>query len=383
MRSSLEGLPVELLARIVSYIENAQTLLRFSLCCKKLHGYIEHDGYRVFTQSRFSSGQLPAAFWKEATRALTTRSQAFSRKSLVARQLKPKISTPEPHAHRGNERRHRGQTMGYQPVIDSYESWAGNDWTSRREVLAWGAGSELFLRCKKTGKETGSDEYRCRTTWSVVKDPIYQDGRNDITTVNLLRPTQKPADSSEYVVIGRASGELDLISVGIKSSGSWRPKTRFLTQGRHVRSASINATATPLLAACLGDHTIALYLVNSTCNNRTDPIGEIEVASPMTSCRIWSSAVLQRDRLAVGLGPSNEPIQIFEVRPDGISNKPVRKFPLNEGYSIANGELRTVYPLVGLPRSSSAGGADGDLFLSGGVDGITRYKCCPTSVCSC
>jgi hypothetical protein len=41
--------------------------------------------------------------------------------------------------------------MGFQPVIDSYEDWTADKWSSRKEVLALGAGAELVVRLKTMG----------------------------------------------------------------------------------------------------------------------------------------------------------------------------------------------------------------------------------------
>ncbi|KAL8710706.1 MAG: hypothetical protein Q9220_004724 [cf. Caloplaca sp. 1 TL-2023] len=289
MSLSLVDLPPELLAHIVSYAENTWTLLCLALCCKKLNDYIQRDGYRVFVQSHFPSIPIPPS-WKDAAHALTTRRRAWDRKSLTARYLYPPqhktLSQPTNHG-----RRARGQTIGYQPIIDSYESWTGSEWSSRKEVVAWGAGTELILRIKwmgpkskeirrqnalKGGPPMELDQHHHVSQWWNIKQPSYRDGKDDITAIKLLHEAQRPSEDSEYIVVGRANGELEVIRVEHTTRDRWERVTKFVTNGRAVRFLSTNSAVPPLLAACLDDGTIS---VHSTAAQDFDvkPIGIIPI----------------------------------------------------------------------------------------------------------
>ncbi|KAL8938438.1 MAG: hypothetical protein Q9211_003201 [Gyalolechia sp. 1 TL-2023] len=279
--------------------------------------------------------------------------------------------------------------MGYQPVIDSYESWIGSDWTSRREVLAWGAGADLVIRIRLMGSDTeekwqstrrskdskqnrkGFDQHHHRPQWWRVTSPSHRDGQDDITAVKLLRDGQKPLGHREYVIIGRANGELDMASIDRGIRDTWKMETRFLTDGRIVRSASINSAEQPLLAACIGDHSVAIYSISAE-DDPVPPLGRIQITPSENSCRVWSTVFLRQDRLAISLGPSVDPIQIFEIKPDAISPQPIRRFAIHENCFKGYPTRGSVYPLAPLPRSSSSDALEGDLFLSGGHDGITR-----------
>lgn len=384
MPSSLQDLPPEILAHIVSYVDSTQILLNLALSCKKLHNYVENDGYRVFVQNQYPSVSTPP-FWKGATHALTRLSQAWNRKSLIARCIEPPRAADG--LRRGSDgRRARGQTMGYQPSIDSYETWIGSTWTSRKEVVAWAAGAELVLRIRWMGPEreeewqqamrnkadlTEFNQHGQKCRWWRIKDAYHRDGKDDITAVKLLRDSQKQACHTELVIVGRATGELDMISVNHESREGWRKETRFTHPGQTVRFAGMSSAAEPLLAVCLGDCTIAIYHV---CLGRQsiEPIGFVQLTSIVRTCRIWSLVFLRHDRLAVGLGPSLEPIHIFAVGPDRIPSQPIRSFSVDEERS--KGAIRrTVYSLAPLPQPSGAGRSEGDRFLSGGYDGVIRY----------
>ena len=392
MPLSLDTLPVELLLQIVACCDNARTLLQLSLTSKKLNHFIQSDGFRVFVQSHFPSLQTPP-FWRDAARALTTLSRNWDRKAFIARSIAPPEPQPLEQFPRDPSRqphgRRRQQTMGYQPVIDSYESWSGGDWSSRHQVVAWGAGAELMLRCKKTGglaeKEWHSREWAQRHTfldqhhhmyeWIAYKEPGTTDGRDDITSVNLLHGVE---DGSERVLIGRASGRLDHVSVSAQNLTSTIVGT-YATGGRSVRSATLSAAPRPILAACLADSAIALY--PSDASTKTiDPLDEVIAIPPGAPGRTWSSKFLCNNRLAVGRGPSGQPILVYEIDQTGFSHAPLRRFDIQPetaeelNYASAPNSVHTtsVYPIIPIDPSSAAGGAEGDIFLSGGYDGNIR-----------
>lgn len=136
MALRFDQVPPELLVQIVSHCETATTLLSLSLTCKRIHDFIEKDGFRVFAQSRFPSFKTPP-YWKDAAHGLTTLSRNWDRKAFLARRIEP---YNEPHLTRKPIRGmppSRNQTMGYQPIIDSHEEWIGGDWSSRKETVVW------------------------------------------------------------------------------------------------------------------------------------------------------------------------------------------------------------------------------------------------------
>lgn len=390
MPRSLESLPSELLSHVVSYFDTVWTLSCLALTCRKLNLYIQsNDGYRAFVQSRYPSSQTPP-YWKDAVHGLTTLSRAWDHKSLLARCIQPPSTGGYPPPHTQNRRPH-GQTMGYQPIIDSYESWTGLHWTSRRQIVAWGAGAELILRVKWMGRDVDKewqsararkestkefDQHHHRSRWWRVTDSSYKDGRDDITAIRLLRDSQKPLVHCEYVIVGRASGELDMVSIHHEIPNAWKKEIHFKNEGQNIRSISVDSTEQPLLAVCVGDRTIAIYSV-SAGHNIALPLGKIHL-TPVCSSEEHSwvcfTVFLRHDRLAVSFGPSIEPIQIFKIRFDAIPSHPIRTFSMHEKCREGVTEIRRgmVNVLVPLPQLSVAGRSEGDLFLSGGHDGVIR-----------
>lgn len=407
MNITLATLPPELLSQIVTYIETARTLSHLGRTCKKLQSFVDQDGFRVFVQARFPYLQPPAVhpllFWRDAAHGLTTLSRNWERKAFLAWNMKSPADTKQ------DSRRQRayfrsGQTMGFVPVLDSYETWHGGDWSSRKEVVAWGAGAGLIMRIKSMGnkaktmstdasKDLWHDDLRQhKIRWTKYHEKGAAEGRDDITSLNIL--PQRDVDGPEQMVIGRASGGLSLIGL---STNSDRPPgemlASYVTKGRPVRSATINPTNT-LLAACLTDSDIAVYNLSSR-TVEVSPSSEASIAMPNPTGsrgRTWSSRFLRHDLLAVGHGPSETPIRIYRIDRGGsldgnsrslrLANAETRGHvddPVTSRNNVRSDDLVTspsdttsVYSLAPVPVGSLAGGLEGDLFLSGAYDGFTR-----------
>lgn len=382
----LSNLPPELLIEISSHLGNAQALYHLSLTCRTLHNFVENEGWKTFARTRFPS--IPVTDdWRNAAHGLTTLSRNWDRRALLARYIEPSdniISFGD--GQRSNRwRRPKGQTMGYRPCIDSYEEHLGTSWTKRKQVLAWGAGTELVIRVKQTDKASKganmSDEHNSPTSWYTWRVPGGLEGRDDITAINVLRPHQWSAGAdTEKVIMGTANGSLQALcfcpdwplSVTLDS---------FNTDGRPVHSTDISSSNSPLLVACLSDTKLVLYPTQTHYEkSEIEPVSEVEIIPETPSnLRIWSTRFLSDSRLAIGLGPTTQPIHVYEVTPSGLSQHPIRKFPLDLAHSTANDRVdqatqrsSSVYPIAPLPASSVASEDEGNIFLSGGYDGIIR-----------
>ncbi|KAI5238011.1 hypothetical protein E4T47_09290 [Aureobasidium subglaciale] len=284
--------------------------------------------------------------------------------------------------------------MGFQPAVDSYEHFIENRWTDRRQVVAWSAGAELVVRVK-IRDAAAEDAYRSaspqdkqekfenngtRVRWWTYKPLSSVEGRDDITSIKILRPKtqqeRRNIDSSEQIIIGTANGDLQLLELPPASEGGVI-KTYYVTNGVPVRSMSLSTDIESSqnqpqhLAANLSDSKVAIYQVDSM-QLKIAPVSEIDaIPQSRKGCRIWSTKFLSPGRLAVGLGPSVEPINIFEIRPEGIVEEPMRRIGLagsaDEPETV---RVSSIYPIE--PVLHSNGGRDGNLFLSGGYDGIVR-----------
>ena len=258
--------------------------------------------------------------------------------------------------------------MGYIPKIDSYER-VGERWTSRKQVVAWGAGSRLRIRQIFTGKEaaetwTNSSRselekldhersyHRC---FAYDKEGAKQ-GIDDITSLNLLNPSDQ-STPHEHLAVGRASGSIGKITLD-PTSQQWDERL-YTTQGSQVRCTSVNSLGNRmLLAAGFGDQSISLY------DTDTDHPGSALSTLDSFNASIWSCSLVN-NHLAIGCGPSTNPVRIFEVRPHGISSEPIRTFSPALTRSSPNGRHRSVNTVIPSTHAPMLGGHPGDLYFAG------------------
>lgn len=392
----ISDLPSELLAQIAVHLPTAQGFSHLSLTSRRLHEFVERDGWRIFVQERFPSIPAPA-YWKDAAHGLSTFSRNWDRKALVARYLKPDghIYDLARQQHRIEWQPPQGQTMGFQPMIDAYEEWKGNSWTSRKEVVAFSAGAELVLRVKGSGKWRGSKRDQNGVRWITYKAPNASQGMDDITALKLLRSNDDrdqlfPNDDTlEHVLLGSASGGLQLLQIPTEDkqdSAGVASLASFQTSGRSVRSADISSSQRSQVAASLSDSAVAVYDLAAAKDSTTiSPSSEINVTSGTTNNsgqRVWSTRWLSSTRLAVGLGPSDRPLHIYQLTESGLDPEAIRTWafekPAYEGndfISLGSQDAQSttsVYPICPLPATAQGGHAEGDVFLTGSFDGVVR-----------
>ena len=393
-KATFPALPPELLAQIVMYVDTARAIFHLALTCRKAHAFVESDGFRIFVQTRFPYIKPPikasSSFWKEAALGLTSLARNWDRKAFIAWSLdRPKEVSRDRRNQRTRGRPPQsGQTLGFTPVIDSYDAWYGGDWTSRKEVVAWGAGAALCIRSKTMGKNKGHEwqtsdsrhlkgvnTHKQRYAYAIYNKKGANEGPDDITSVNLLQ--QRCLNDPEHMIIGRASGDLALISLSTETCQS-KVLTSYETQGRSVRTTTTKSESNALLAASLASSTIALYPIDPT-SSQVHPVSQVSTNLSDKS-RTWSSRFLGHDRLVVGLGPSQQPLHVYRIGQGEILQECMPM--LDRSDDIADTQLdlpgengvrgpTSIYSLAPIDVSSPAGRAEGDVFLSGGYDGLT------------
>ena len=383
---TLATLPPEILVQIVTHITTARELCQLSLVCKRLHTFIENDGFRVLSQTLFPYVQFPsthaALFWRDALHGLITQARNWDRKAFTAWVISPATDARYGKNRRRTPNAPREQTMGYIPVIDSYEAWYGGDWSARKEIVAWGAGADLIVRSRTMGSKAQDvwnaavnrsaknfNAHHHTYKWAKYHEPGVNEGLDDITFVKLLQ--QVSTDDLEQLIIGRVSGALDLVSLNENTSQS-EVRCSFTTEGRPVRSATTNGLQT-WLAACLSDSIVSLYSICSSTSHTAREIAPVAQTSASPSGQVgrtWTSRFLSNDRLAVGCGPTQQPIRIYKVGRGELASESPGLFNPDTGRHAE--ESTSVYSLSPIPTSSSAGGEGGDIFLSGAYDGLVR-----------
>ncbi|KAF1977472.1 hypothetical protein BU23DRAFT_550790 [Bimuria novae-zelandiae CBS 107.79] len=412
--ATLDRLPVELLELVTSNLDRPKDVVRLGLTCNRLQNFVKLYGYEAFLKGRFALLR-PHGEAEATVHGLTTLFRNWDKKAFTARYLEPSANVTSLNSGEKTKwRGPQGQTMGYQPSLDSYEEMHGA-WSDRRGVLAWSAGTNVVMQVKETGhravqvlyqqselKDEPESQWRYEPgmygqshAWYTYKIPGSSEGRDDITALKLLRPHQKDGamdirglqdssdeaerkdDESEVVVFGTASGRLSMLSTHLDQRGA--SERLYETNGRPVGSIDVSAAPEPLVAASLGDISLALYSTNREQSSDTPiaPLSQVQLIAPagpigLRVGRIWSSTFISNDKVAIGLGPSYEPIHVYEITPDGFLPDPLRKFNFD---SLTDGNIRrntSVYPIIPIPAESQGGSEANHVFLSGAYDGMVR-----------
>ncbi|CAO2655821.1 Nn.00g046240.m01.CDS01 [Neocucurbitaria sp. VM-36] len=393
--AALSILPNEILSLITGYLEHPRDVLYLSLASRRLSEFAKLDGWKAFLRGRFALSGLESDA-RNSVHGLTTLYRNWDRKGFVARYLEPSVKTTSLNSWQSKRwKGPQGQTMGYQPSIDSYEEMYGG-WGERREVLAWSAGTQIVMRVRETGLnidkirqqeedvDQGPDQtwnydaFNHLNSWFTYKIPGSFEGRDDITSLKLLRPHQRDMDF-EDIVFGTASGQLSLLSVSSERGETL--EQQYETGRRAVGSTSISSSSSPMLAVTLGDSSLALYPIDrdSISDQPVDPTTQITPIIPgARSGRLWSCHFLSKDKVAVGLGPSYEPIQIYGLAPGGLLSEPIRTFNLESKFwqgsrvDMSPQRSTSIYPILAIPSTAQGGSDAGNTFLTGGYDGIIR-----------
>lgn len=419
-QAKLDELPFELLGQIATSLDHAQSLRSLSITCRNLHKFVAEEGWYAFVSSHFPGYKGPP-LWRDAAHSLTSLSKAWERRAFNNRFILPikdlkirhirtmdrrrsssagdvesrdslsDFSNARPPVRERN-RRPAGQTMGYHPVLDCAERWQGGSWTDKEEVLVVGAGAEVLVRsrCIPRSQQTGTqsaldvrlhdlslngdissiDDHGHKSYWRSWRGTGLKDGPDDISTLKILDNDGSHADE---LIVGRASGSLQRVKLGDRVA----VMTSFATQGRPVLCMDYLGAGHGLLAVGLGARDIALYNTNDD-RDAASPFQVFPALCHDKSARTRATRFLSSTRLAIGHGLSQKPLDVYELRPEGVSEQPLRRFPaLREkmygqtASSSSNEPSDAVYSIAPLP-AGSLGSEDGQIFASGWYSGAVR-----------
>ncbi|CAF9924344.1 MAG: hypothetical protein GOMPHAMPRED_003599 [Gomphillus americanus] len=362
MALSLNDLPFEILNHIVENFTDVRTVVNLAQSSKRFHHYAQLDGFRVFILRHHPSYQK-AGSWNNAVRSLTALSRAWTRKAFLARNLRPPNTGSVIRFPNGQDASNllpgQGrQSMGYQPVMDCLESWKSG---ASHEVLVWGAGAELIVRSKtELPRSTNNNTAKTKPgitpldgqlQWITYKPPDTSDGRDDITAVKLLRPHQHHDDGKYHMILGRASGYLDRLSI----SNSGVEVEQLGPIQTSIDCVDVTSTRDPIVAASVDNRKIVLHRLGSLDSEET---GSDFVFRPKEQTeKIWTMRFLNSSLLAIGSGTTRQPISILSLTPTGLVDQNMPFTPYN-----VPGAVYAIEPL----QDSSC------LFLTGHYQGLVQ-----------
>ncbi|ODM23958.1 hypothetical protein SI65_01548 [Aspergillus cristatus] len=364
----LTELPAEIIYNIALHLPTVSCLTNLAQTCQRLHLLIAAEDsriFRAFLKTRFPWIETPP-FWRDASRALTSRSRALDKHAVIGRFVVPPQDAIKIGSHRGT--RADTPTLGYRPAIDSYEVWNGDLWSDRKEVLAWGAADEIIVRVRQTGSHP-SDK------WVVFNDLDHVSSYDDICGLHLLKSDRylQVPDDKEHLIFGRVRGELHHLSIS-PDDATHDYEQEFVTHGTELERIDLSDGPEPILAAHFENGSIALYHT-TTDEPEVHPFARLGYEG---LTRNNYSKFLSPTRLAVGTGRLENTLSISTITPDNISlyreiGSESLGFEERVGFNRKTNIVSAIVPLTG-----QAGGL-GDVFLSTWGDRAVRLHDLRTS----
>ncbi|KAK7753150.1 hypothetical protein SLS62_004883 [Diatrype stigma] len=442
---SLDALPDDVLLIVISYLTTAQSVSRLAAASQRLHRLVSDTGWRVFVRNCFCNLSIPpdvlpsatrknrngagtgaGSGWGQLARRLTSLSCDWDRRAFVFHvYLRPGgRDSHQPWANNRNQRAHVGgrggqhqqqngggfQTVPCHVIVDVHsQAWS----RAEEETVVWGAGEDLVaLKRRKYDGEPVTQRWRQHRG----VDAGFTAGKDDVTSLSLLKaPRQSPQDGALQVLVGRASGDLRLLSTGNGQFG------RTIRHFRPTPDADADADAegseqreiqafdtheqTDLLAAASKDR-ILFYPIHGPgkdassvatdgshhhVGNAQQPEGDggaTSVVEPSETLNlrdvaespnfrfIRSLKFVNRETIAVGLNSSTEPLRYLSLTPAGIETlaapniAPHQSSPPSASDDFHLGTVRALLPI----DASSAASGGGSCVLSAWDDGTVRLQ---------
>jgi hypothetical protein len=357
----LQELPSEVIYHIATFLPTASALTNLSQTCRRLYGVIKADDWRIFrafVHSRFPGIETPP-FWKEATQALTSRSRALDRYGLVGRIIIPTGAT---RVGVDEHTRHDRPTLGYRPVIDSYETWTGSGWTERREVLIWSAAAELILRVRAIDSDAKDKLFQFLDIGDVTS-------HEDICGVHLLRP-EHPCKLAEreHFIFARYSGEVRHVSISL-ADGSYQEMQSFYVPNGTIMQTSLSPGPSYILAVHNADGTIMLY-------RTTDAAGTLRpfttLVAPAGSGTTFSiPTFIAPERIAFATSKNSIEVHDIALGQASLIREILSEDILSGSVAVPSNRMKT-HAISSLASASFGAGSLGNVFLAGKGTGRVR-----------
>ncbi|TRX92162.1 hypothetical protein FHL15_007029 [Xylaria flabelliformis] len=376
--SRLDTLPTDILLIILGYLDTARSVAHLAAASKGLHQLISAEGWRIFVKSCFSSLTLPTSKsdenWAALARVLTSQSRDWDRRAFVFHSLSPP-ETRRPNARRSNA----AQSIPGNIIVDAH-LWRQGRFDE--ELVVWGSGEDVVARIRTNDRTRVVSE-----SWHFYKgsESSFVAGKDDTTAISIMKSDFLGGKEDMGVVVGRANGDLRLLSIGESKSGQtlmqFRPPPSSSIHQHEIRAVDIHSDAGIMAASTresvwlysLKDHS-PTHWNDVTEPSNTDPTVAISLRDSQQYSSfdfIRSMRMLDKQTIAVALNGSFDPIRVLDVTPTGVEVSTATRIPNERPYIGFN--PRTVRALLPVDVRSIAGGG-GNVLLSSWDDGTIRLQ---------
>ncbi|QPG94470.1 hypothetical protein C2857_006136 [Epichloe festucae Fl1] len=370
--ASLTGLPDDLLLDIIEYLDTSRDVCRLGQATRRTQRLVEQDGWRAFVKTRFPSFREPGAqdvSWSWVADQYTYLDRCWNKRA-VQFSLFRTLPPPRQRNRNRNGGGPPGQAVDFHGVVDArYVS--GLD----QEVVAWGAGEDIQVRwAARVGSSSKGKDGAASAgagSWGSIlgREGGYSAGTGDVTALKMMESPAAGGDDGDggvrrpQVVVGRANGDVEVLSVANDSSfgkpmrsvvkldaradssdGRQLPAPMSISPGRLAVSCTEWQPDTDMLAA---SRSSLLHLYKMAPEEEDAELAELEPLSfndmsagrpPNQGSLVRDIKFLDRDHVAVALGRSSQPIQYGTVRPTGVVFEPAAHNP--DVYARKQGRLQ-------------------------------------------
>ncbi|KAI8945758.1 hypothetical protein F4801DRAFT_593906 [Xylaria longipes] len=376
--SKLDTLPTDVLLIILGYLNTARSVAHLAAASRGLHQFISAEGWRIFVKSCFGSLTLPTSNsdedWAVLARVLTAQSRDWDRRAFVFHSLSP------PETRRPNARRsYAAQSIPGNIIVDAHLQRRGR---FDEELVVWGSGEDVVARIRRNDRTRVVSE---SWHWHKGSESFFAAGKDDTTAIAIVKSDSLGGKGDMGVVVGRANGDLRLLSIGESSPGQtlmhFRPSPSSSVHQHEIRAVDIHDDS-GIMAASTRE-SVWLYPVQTRGRTYSNDVMEPQNIDPTAAVSlrdsqqypsfdfIRSMRMLNKGTIAVALNRSFDPIRILDVTPTGLEISTLARIP--NGHPYMDSSPRTVRALLPVDVGSVASGG-GNVLLSSWDDGTIRLQ---------
>ncbi|KAI1458083.1 hypothetical protein F4805DRAFT_146906 [Annulohypoxylon moriforme] len=384
---SLSNLPTDILYIIFSHLDTARSVAHLGATCKGLHHFVSERGWQIFVTQRFNTFTLAKISstdeWRERARSLTSQSRDWDKRGFVVDALFP------PPQQRTRHRFTR-QSIPSNIIVDAHYRYEGND---AKDLIFWGAGEDVFgLVRHQKGPKAFTDEPFAR------KGELsgFRSGEDDVTCVSILRDSKYNYGQGDgpQVLVGRASGRLQLLSMGAEDFGNALLSFEDLHPQKsaslktEIQSFDVNYKQGLLAAAtknCILNYSLDKdrQTIHNAANQDCDSTDYV-CADDYYGLKdnkmdvgnfdyIRSVKFVNDNTLAVGLNRGSRALQYLKYTPTGIVSSHTIKTGVQNDIHGRRSHPETVRAILPVDTSSLTNGG-GNSVLSSWNDGTVRLQ---------